>query len=211
MSFHPVREPAVMDGAMSDGYFESMYDGDPDPWGFDTRFYERRKFDLTVAALPRERYRAAFEPGCSNGALTELLAARCDRLTSCDIIAAAVERACDRVRDHAGVTVLEARFPDFWPDGPLDLVVWSEVAYYLDEALLVRALDELDRRLSDDGDLVVVNYTGDTNYPRTADDVDAQIEARGTFERRTSLRDELFRLDVWQRRPSDPHSDPMPG
>lgn len=33
-------------------YFASMYARDPDPWGFDTTWYERRKYALTLAALP---------------------------------------------------------------------------------------------------------------------------------------------------------------
>ena len=49
-------------------YFADMYAGDDDPWGFDDRWYERRKYALTVAMLPDPRYRRALEPGCANGA-----------------------------------------------------------------------------------------------------------------------------------------------
>lgn len=56
-----------------------MYAASDDPWGFDDRWYERRKYALTLAILTRPTYTCAFEPGCANGALTELLQARCDR------------------------------------------------------------------------------------------------------------------------------------
>jgi hypothetical protein len=46
-------EPLFHDRA----YFDDRFAGDPDPWGFDRRWYERRKHTLTVAALPAPRYR----------------------------------------------------------------------------------------------------------------------------------------------------------
>jgi Nodulation protein S (NodS) len=60
-------------------YFEGMYSGDPDPWDFEGSPYEQRKYSLTMASLPRPRYRFAFEPGCSIGVLTSMLAGRCNR------------------------------------------------------------------------------------------------------------------------------------
>ena len=105
-------------------YFDSMYGADADPWGFDSRFYERRKYALTLAALPRERYVRAVEPGCSNGAFTELLAPRCDELIAFDFVEDAVERARRRLTASPHVTLACAEFPMWWPEGTGDLVVW---------------------------------------------------------------------------------------
>ena len=58
-------------------YFDDMYSDNPDPWGFESRWYEQRKYALTIAALPEPLYRSGFEPGCSVGVLTSLLAPRC--------------------------------------------------------------------------------------------------------------------------------------
>jgi hypothetical protein len=66
-------------------YFEDVYAASEDPWGFTTRWYEERKYSLSLAMLPRRRYGDAFEPGCSIGVLTAMLASRCDRLLSCDV------------------------------------------------------------------------------------------------------------------------------
>lgn len=41
-------------------HFEQMYQADPDPWQVASRWYERRKRDLLLAALPRERYAHGF-------------------------------------------------------------------------------------------------------------------------------------------------------
>ena len=81
-------------------YFDAMYQGAADPWGFEDRWYEQRKYAVSLALLPAARYRSAFEPGCSIGVLTRMLAGRCDELLSCDVAAAAVRprpgapRAC---------------------------------------------------------------------------------------------------------------------
>ena len=56
------------------GYFDDMYARSDDPWGFTSRWYERRKYAISLAMLPQERYDSAFEPGCSIGVLTGRLA-----------------------------------------------------------------------------------------------------------------------------------------
>ena len=50
-------------------YFDEMYRDVEDPWNFETSHYEQRKYAITVASLPRSRYRSAYEPGCSIGVL----------------------------------------------------------------------------------------------------------------------------------------------
>ena len=51
--------------------FEAMYEHNADPWRFETTMYEKRTYALTFAAIPKERYRRAFEPGCANSLLTK--------------------------------------------------------------------------------------------------------------------------------------------
>jgi SAM-dependent methyltransferase len=151
--------------AVPPGYFHEMYANTPDPWGFDSRWYEARKFAITMACLPRPRYRRALEPGCSNGALTERLAERCDELIAFDFVEPVVQRCRERMASHAGVEVLDESFPSFWPAGRGDLVIWSEVVYYLSDAGVRRAIAGLERWLEPGGHLVAVHYTGTTDYP----------------------------------------------
>ena len=134
-------------------YFTDMYASGPDPWGFESRWYEHRKYLLTVAALPDPRYAAAFEPGCSVGVLTSRLAGRCERLLATDIVPAALERAADRLRDADNVTLELRAVPEDWPPGPFDLVVLSEIAYYFDAPTLnglVRSVVDTTPSRSDD-------------------------------------------------------------
>ena len=41
-------------------YFDRLYGASPDPYGLRLRWYERRKRELTLAALPHPRYRSAY-------------------------------------------------------------------------------------------------------------------------------------------------------
>lgn len=116
--------------ATSDGYFDRMWKVD-DPWDQEARFSERRKYRLTVTSLPNPRYRIAFEPGCATGLLTALLAERCDRVIAMDRHPHAVEVARRRLSKTANVEVLRGRLPEDWPRRDFDLIVLSEVLYYL--------------------------------------------------------------------------------
>ena len=116
------------------GRFEADYARDRDPWGLASRWYETRKYALTLAALPEAAYRRAFEPGCAIGVLTAQLAARCDYLLAADGVEAALTQTRARVSGLEHVHVARMVVPGAWPEGPWDLVVLSELAYYLDRA-----------------------------------------------------------------------------
>ena len=47
----------------SRSYFEQMYRDDADPWEFESSPYEQRKYAVTVASLPRSRYRSRLRAG----------------------------------------------------------------------------------------------------------------------------------------------------
>jgi protein-L-isoaspartate O-methyltransferase len=122
---------------LPDDYFDALYAESSDPWELASRWYERRKYAITLALLPQERYDHAFEPGCSIGVLTELLSARCDRVTATDVADAALAQTDARLRaggHREGVTLLNRSFDTDWPATDFDLVMISELAYYFDAA-----------------------------------------------------------------------------
>src|SRR5579863_8609060 len=84
-------------------YFDALYAADPDPWGFAASDYERRKYDRTLAALPRRRYDRALEVGCSIGVLTRQLAGRCEALVSIDASGIPLRMARERCQDCSSV------------------------------------------------------------------------------------------------------------
>ncbi|MBJ7005700.1 MULTISPECIES: class I SAM-dependent methyltransferase [Streptomyces] len=139
-------------------YFDDMYRGVRDPWRLAERWYERRKYDLTVAALPQPRYRRAFEPGCSVGELTRRLAARCDAVLACDRVGSAVDTARRRTSDLPHVEVQRMLLPEEWPTGSFDLIVLSELLYYLDDTTFDRFMQRTTASLEPGGTLVTVHW-----------------------------------------------------
>ncbi|MFC9359638.1 SAM-dependent methyltransferase [Rhodococcus sp. NPDC057014] len=192
-----------MVSAMDPGYFESMYAESADPWGFDERWYEHRKYALTLAALPRRHYRRAYEPGCSIGVLTAQLARRCDRVVATDVVPRALASARDRIR-RAGladrVDLGRASLLDPWPDGTFDLVVLSEVLYYLPPADLGTVLGRAVDSLEEGGTLVAVHWQHPVpEYPQTGRAVHDAVAALDGLHSAGSYRDADFHLDVYTR------------
>jgi hypothetical protein len=183
----------------SRSYFESMYEGDSDPWKFATSEYERRKYALSVAALPCGRYHNAFEPGCSIGVLSEQLAPRCDRLLSTDIIGDPLQIAAARLSEYRNVVVEARSIPDEWPQESFDLIVLSEIAYYFDEEGLEKVLGSIVETTRSGAHVLGVHWRGATDYPQSGDDVHARIglctDLRGVVHHVEAE----FRLDVWER------------
>ena len=159
------------------GYFDDLYARDPDPWGFETSEYERAKYAATVDALDGRRYASALEIGCSIGVLTARLAERCDRLLAVDAAQAAADAARERLAGMPHVTVERRELPEDFPAGPFELIVCSEVLYYLDPPALEAMLDAIEREPS--GSLLAVHWRPATQtYPLGGDEVHERLRAR---------------------------------
>ena len=150
-----------MSTRLPDVYFDQMYADTDDPWQLATRWYEQRKYAITLALLPNRRYRHAFEPGCSIGTLTALLAQRCDQVTAVDVVDAAVRSADVRLRQarcRDRVTLARSSLDEPWPPGPFDLLVLSEVAYYLEADSLAGVLECECARLQPGANVVAAHW-----------------------------------------------------
>lgn len=186
--------------SVDDSYFEELFQKSDDPWAFKKRWYERRKRALTLAALPRERYTSVFEPGCANGELSADLATRCDHLLVCDTSRSAVELARRRLAAFDHVQVMHGRLPEQWPDARFDLIVLSELGYYLDEQDLNSWIDHALASLTDDGQLLACHWRPQIDgAPHDAEQVHAILSARLDMPRIFIHHDADFLLDVWSR------------
>lgn len=138
-------------------YFEQIYQ-EPDPFQYRNRWYEARKRALTLACLPRLRYRNAWELGCSNGVLTAELAARCEALLATDLSEAALAEAALSTHDLPHVRLQQASHPEQWPTGRFDLIVVSEIGYYLAPQDVVTLAAQLRGSLTEDGLLLACHW-----------------------------------------------------
>lgn len=140
------------------GTFESYYQASSDPWGYRTRWYEERKRAVTLAALTRPHFPRVWEIGCSIGELTASLSTRCSDLLATDGNPQAVRAAKRRLADYPHVRVERAWHPHDWPDRAFDLIVFSELGYYLDEADLRQTGEKLRASLQPAGLVVACHW-----------------------------------------------------
>jgi SAM-dependent methyltransferase len=197
----------VSRATLAPGYFDELYAASPDPWGLASRWYEARKYAITVALLPCRRYQEAFEPGCSIGILTELLAPRCDRLLSCDAAEAAVRAAAGRTAALRNVRVERRAIPGEWPPGRFDLIILSEFLYYFAGDDLRQVLQLSVTALRQGGSLLAVHWRHPVaDYPRTGDDVHRALSRHPGLARLVDHREPDFLAEVYIRSDGQPAS-----
>ncbi len=135
--------------------FDEMYDGPDDPWHFTDSFYERRRLALITAFLERPSYDRVLEIGCADGAMTATLTGRSREVVAVDTSARAVAVA---QRRSPSALVVQGAVPHDLPGGPFDLVLVSEVGYFLSPTELIATLRGAVSRLSPDGELVLCHW-----------------------------------------------------
>lgn len=183
-------------------YFDGIFEGDDDPWDLASSDYEARKFDTALDAISGRRYSDALEVGCAQGVFTERLVPMCDELLAIDISSKALALAAKRVGDRPGLQLKQMAFPKEVPDGSFDLVILSEVAYYWGVVDLDRASEWLKQGVSPGGRILLVHYTGETDYPHSGDEAVETLwsDLEGVFEQERADRHARYRLDLWSRR-----------
>jgi cyclopropane fatty-acyl-phospholipid synthase-like methyltransferase len=182
-------------------YFDKVYAASDDPWNFTSSEYEAEKYAATLAALPGENYKNAFEIGCSIGVLTEKLAKRCDKLLAVDVSEKALEQAKKRCVNLSNVRLQIMQIPNEFPNGIFDLILISEVGYYLAPGDWQTAMKKVFAHLAADGQIVLIHWTPFVHdYPQTGDAVhDSFVKfAKGKMHNLKNLRREKYRLDVWE-------------
>jgi SAM-dependent methyltransferase len=184
--------------------FEKLYAGSTDPWGYRSRWYEERKRALLLACLPRAHFATGCELGCSNGELTAALAERCDSLIATDGNNSAVALARERTSSCGNVTVERHWHPQTWPRGKFELIVISEIGYYLPETGVTNVAAFCRRSLAIGGVVVACHW----RYPIegcvwTGDGVHSGLQRMLPWQRIVSHVEADFILEIWS---ADPRS-----
>jgi SAM-dependent methyltransferase len=152
--------------------FERLYEASTDPWRYLDSDYEHEKHTRTLRALPDRPLGAVLEVGSSIGVFTERLATRCERVVAMDFSPRAMRLARTRLHERDNVRLVLGSFPEDTPAGPWDVVLCSEVLYYLDGPALRAAVAWLDGQINEGVCVLAVSWRGlGSTEPHRGDDV----------------------------------------
>jgi SAM-dependent methyltransferase len=181
--------------------FEQRYRENVDPWHYRSSAYEAAKYEATLRACGAGPFRCALELGGSIGVFSKLLAPRCRELTTIDFSPTAVLAARVALAGHPGSRALVGRIPNAIPTGDYDLVVASEVLYYLEPRALEMTLARLGQVLAVDARLVAVHWRPPgPDRPQSATDVHRQLCAAPWLEASFDGSTDDYLLHVLERR-----------
>jgi cyclopropane fatty-acyl-phospholipid synthase-like methyltransferase len=186
---------------MSLADFEARYRQDPDPWGYTTSDYERQKYEATLAACGDGPFAHALELGSSIGVFSLILAPRCEQLTTIDAAPTAVDAARRRLVGLPHVRPIVGSIPDAVPDRRFDLVVASEILYYLSATELARTLAMLESRMLGGARLVATHWRpAGPERPFDAQQVHRMLREQPWLALQSSGGTTEYLLDVLERR-----------
>ncbi|MDQ8043586.1 MAG: glycosyltransferase [Patulibacter sp.] len=182
--------------------FEARFRADADPWRFETSDYERAKRADTLRACGDLTGARVLELGAANGVLAADLARAAGSVVAIEAVVAAAQLGTERLAPFTHAAMVEGLIPSDVPGGPYDLVVASEILYYLDEAAYAETLHALPGWLAPGGRLVAVHWRPDgPERPRGAAAVHDDLAALPFLEVvEASVRDEYL-LSVLRHRP----------
>jgi len=188
-------------------FFNEMYRNNEDPWDFENSPYEKEKYEETLKAIPGTDYENVFEIGCSNGVLTQKLAGLCRHLLAVDASDIAVKNAKKRLSGQPHVEVREMTIPYGFPTEKFDLILLSEVGYFLSKEDLIIARDKMIDALLPEGNLLLVHWTPNVEeFPLTGDEVHDTFAACAGDNLTDPLiavfgkREEKYRLDLFEKK-----------
>jgi 2-polyprenyl-3-methyl-5-hydroxy-6-metoxy-1,4-benzoquinol methylase len=190
----------------SASFFDTRYAGHQDPWGFATDPYELDRYRMLMAYVEPAVHRRVFEPGCSIGVLTEMLARSGAIVHATDISEVAVGRARRRCSGFPEVTVdVAGLIPP--PGQDYDLVVFSEIGYYQHRRALAVTLGELAGHVRPGGRLIAAHWIGTSPdhllHGNDVHDVAREVLDSWTHRHHSRHVDTVrdgYLLDVWDRR-----------
>lgn len=192
-------------GAYDAAYWDRKY-APRDPWGLEHNAVEADKYAMTLELCGEGPFGRALEIGCGEGIFTKELVARCRVLVAVDISRTAVGRARRRLAGKPGVTVLAMTFPADFPAGEFDLIVASDMLYYLSPEDIGFAAARIVDALAAGGRFVALHWAGSVVAGTTGDLVhDRLVEAITTVPHvHHATRDigegRPYRIDVWEKR-----------
>jgi len=201
------EEPA--DAQFKDAAFWEAWFSRENPWRYDST-YEQRKYEQTLSLLDGIAVGDALELACAEGHFTVQLAPRVARLLATDISTTALHRAAERC---AGLGTVATQRLDVLRDdipGDKDLIVVSEMLYYLkDHEELCAVAGKIAGGLKPGGRLLTAHALlvsddpgspgFDWDLPYGAHAINKAFAAVPGLKLEKSIQTDLYRIDLWQR------------
>jgi 2-polyprenyl-3-methyl-5-hydroxy-6-metoxy-1,4-benzoquinol methylase len=179
-------------------HFARLYQSNPDPWGFCTDPYEQAKYRRTIEILHGFRFTSALEVGCSIGVLTNMLAPQCDTLLALDIVDQPLETAAKRCANQPWVQFQRMQVPAEWPARRFDLILLSEVLYFLTPPDIDQCARQVKASLLPHAQILLVNWLGHSDDPCSGDQAAERFitATAGTLAVQLQERQPRYRLDL---------------
>ena len=180
--------------------FDALFAGDPDPWNFKTSSYEREKRAHTIDALDGKHFRKGLEIGCATGVLTRNLAEICDQIIGIDVSERALSIAKDELHGCRNIDLFQGEIPRDWPAGSFDLIVFSEVLYFLNAPEIRTSSKFANRSLLSNGFVLLINWIGPNDLPLDGHEVVHLFTEACKWERDCVMIAPQFRIDRFRKR-----------
>lgn len=153
-------------GAISLGGFEQKFEADPDPWQtWDSRYEASKRASLSKA-IGAGRYGRGLEIAAGNGSNTPMIARKTRRLIATEGAPAGADLVREAVYGMPSVEVVLHDVADRLPAHAFDLIVISELLYYLGPKPFGMLAREVSRTLQPGGRLVLLHHV--ENFPDRA-------------------------------------------
>lgn len=181
-------------------YFDELYKKSDDPWEYEQRWYEERKRQICLALLLKPVYSKVLEIGCSNGVFSQHLAQRAKQLICLDANSKAIQLAKTRLENLSHVQVIQQRIPDQFPAGSFDLIIISEIMYYLKPEELSRLIEKVENSLTSQGVVLCCHW----RYPidgfvLTGEKVHHLLKQQFHLQHYLNVNDPDFIIDLWNK------------
>jgi SAM-dependent methyltransferase len=181
-------------------YFVDLYKRETDPWHFRTSPYEQRKYETTLASLPRTLYENGLEIACSIGVFTNMLAHRCRRLLAVDVSPDALARAAYLCEAHKHVRFERRVMPRDYPHGMFDLTTVCEMGFYLSHDDLLALRENVVRHCAPNAHVILVHWTPPVNgHASTTEQVHEAFIESANLRHLLGFSRETYRLDLLER------------
>ncbi len=199
--------------------FEAFFARAEDPWGY-TNDFERVKYEQTLSLLDGLNIGRALELACAEGHFSKMLSARVAELLATDISEIALRRAAKSCAGCCNVSFRRLNLVEDAIPGSFDLIVCSEVLYYLEDVAILREVArKIADALCDDGYFLTAHANlvvdepdrpgRDWGHAFGAKTIEDAFRATDGLSLRKQVLTPLYRVQLFQRRAAEPGEQPL--